>query len=375
VSFTPTPALASRAIRDFRQVPSPAADPAGFVRELGNFIQLSGHDMLIPADDQALLAVTEHYRELKDLAQLACPPPEVTSGILDKSSTLQIAQSCGIRIPKTKLIANSKQLSELVPNLPFPWVLKPARKELSVEEVKSLTIATPDEIAVKLPTPRQFDPPMLLQEFCPGVGVGVEMLMHREECLAVFQHRRLQEYPHTGGFSVTAIAERPDPLLAEKSLALLRALHWEGPAMVEFKVNPADGNAVLMEVNGRYWGTLSLPVFLGIDFPLYHWQLLHGERPTVPDSYTAGATWRWTAGHVLRFHDLLIAARRSGSARSELLSYFLPAGSIRSGCEALFSSSDQMPVILDLLGIIKYLCAYDLRAIFGRTHLANHAGG
>ena len=30
--------------------------------------------------------------------------------------------------------------------------------------------------------------------------------------------------------------------------------------MVEFKINPADGSAVLMEVNGRYWGSIGLPI-------------------------------------------------------------------------------------------------------------------
>ena len=52
--------------------------------------------------------------------------------------------------------------------------------------------------------------------------------------------------------------------------------------MVEFKVNPNDGSAVLMEVNGRYWGTISLPIFAGMDFPWYHWQVAHGERPEIP---------------------------------------------------------------------------------------------
>ena len=61
------------------------------------------------------------------------------------------------------------------------------------------------------PTAREFTPPMLLQEYCAGAGVGVEMLMHEGNCLGVFQHRRLKELPYTGGVSVTAIAEQPDP--------------------------------------------------------------------------------------------------------------------------------------------------------------------
>ena len=34
---------------------------------------------------------------------------------------------------------------------------------------------------------------------------------------------------------------------------------------MEFKVDPADGTTTLMEVNGRYWGSISLPLLAGMD--------------------------------------------------------------------------------------------------------------
>src|SRR5208282_1432568 len=106
-------------------------------------------------------------------------------------------------------------------------------------------------------------------------------------------------------FSVTAVAEHPDPALVEPSLALLRALQWEGVAMVEFKVRADGSNAVLMEVNGRYWGTISLPVSAGLDFPLYHWQVAHSEQPEIPQTYSADTKWRWTVGYLERLYHLL----------------------------------------------------------------------
>jgi predicted ATP-grasp superfamily ATP-dependent carboligase len=187
---------------------------------------------------------------------------------------LEIAQKCGIRVPKTAVVSNSEQLPEFVNAIPFPWISKPSAKQQRGGEFKSRVVKTLPEVAKNFPAAREFDPPMLLQEYCRGVGVGVEILLHNGECVAVFQHRRLQELPYGGGVAVTAVAEPPDPSLVHSCLDLLRALRWNGIAMVEFKVNPADGQAVLMEVNGRYWGTISLPVIAGIDFPLYHWKLL-----------------------------------------------------------------------------------------------------
>lgn len=371
-TFVPS-IISSRAIREFRRIPHPNLDPAGFVAGIRDYVRQSGHDMLIPADDQALMAVTRYYSDLNSYVRLACPLPEVTSLVLDKALTLQVARECGIPIPRTKLISNSAELLESVSGMPLPWILKPSRKEMNVEEIKSLTLSTTDEIARKFPEPRDFSPPMLLQEFCAGTGVGIELLIHHGECRAAFQHRRLKEFPHTGGVSVSAISEQPDLVLVGMARSLLQALGWEGPGMVEFKVDPRDGSAVLMEVNGRYWGTIALPVMAGMDFPFYHWQLVHGEQPAIPKQYAVGTRWRWTAGHLARFNGLLIAARRSTAAREEAYGAFSNPSSFfdTEAPDPLVTASDPMPAVLDLAHMLKYLVASDLdtliRSLFGRS--------
>jgi predicted ATP-grasp superfamily ATP-dependent carboligase len=329
--------------------------------------------MLIPADDQALMAITRYYADLSAHVSLACPPPEIMSLVLDKSDTLQVAQKCGIPIPRTRLLSSSSELLDAVSSMPFPWILKPSRKEIDVEEIKSLVLLTPDQVGLKFPKPRDFSPPMLLQEFCGGIGVGIELLMRDGDCRALFQHRRLKEFPHTGGVSVTAIAEQPNPGLVNMAQKLLQALDWEGPAMVEFKVNPANASTVLLEVNGRYWGTLALPIMAGVDFPFYHWQLAHGEEPVVPERYVVGTRWRWTAGHLARLNSLLIAARRSGAARQEVqdaLSNF-PSFFDTDARDPLAAESDPLPAILDLAHMLKYLAVSDVDAViksrFGRS--------
>jgi predicted ATP-grasp superfamily ATP-dependent carboligase len=77
----------------------------------------------------------------------------------------------------------------------------------------------------------------------------------------------LREFPITGGPSVYRRSELPDPELAASSLKLLRAMNWEGVAMVEFRQDQKSKQAVLMEVNGRFWGSLPLAVHAGVNFP------------------------------------------------------------------------------------------------------------
>jgi predicted ATP-grasp superfamily ATP-dependent carboligase len=367
------PRIHSRAIREFIRLPYPepfpGLPPAEFIGRLRDFIKRQGHDMLIPTSDQALACVGRYYNDLADLLYIACPPPEILRLILNKACTLEIAQGCGIQVPKTFAISNKAQVQELIDIVGLPAVLKPAGKTALREEFKSYLLTHADEVPDMFPRPSDSVPSVMLQEFCLGVGVGVEVLMHKGEGLAVFQHRRLKEFPYTGGFAVTAIAEELDPALVQSSFALLRALRWEGIAMVEFRVNPQNGRAVLMEVNGRYWGSISLPIFAGMDFPLYQWQVVHGEVPSVPATYSVGTRWRWTNGYMGRIHWLAIAATRSGDARRTLFRDMkgLPADFAPSVCDSLFEASDPMPAAFEIMGFAKSLLSHDLRELFKRV--------
>jgi predicted ATP-grasp superfamily ATP-dependent carboligase len=77
-------------------------------------------------------------------------------------------------------------------------------------------------------------------------------------------HRRIREYPITGGAS-TAAESFYDPALRDLRLTLLRALNWHGVAMVEFKKDQRDGTHKL--INAKFWGSLDLAIAAGVDFP------------------------------------------------------------------------------------------------------------
>jgi predicted ATP-grasp superfamily ATP-dependent carboligase len=375
-SFPGAPRIRSRAICQQRSVAEPQGNGAEFVKQIRAFITDRGHEVLIPTDDCMLTAIVEHYHELANLLHIACPPPEITRLVLDKTATLKIAQNCGLQIPKTEVVSNSSQLHNLIGRFPFPWVLKPAEKETRMEEVKSCTLTTANEVHTTFPPGREFAPPMLVQQYCSGTGVGVEILLHQGECIAAFQHRRLKELPYSGGVSVTAVAERVDDALLALSLALLRTLQWDGLAMVEYRVD-STGRAVLMEVNGRYWGTIALPIFAGIDFPLYHWRLVHGQHVDAPKTYAAGIKWRWTIGYLDRLYILCAKARHSSIARRALGESLrnLFADFSLSVRDATFEFSDPMASLIPFLRALWYFVSHTAARAWRRPALSRQSRG
>jgi len=140
--------------------------------------------------------------------------------------------------------------------------------------------------------------PSLIQERIVGPGVGVFVLFDRGTLVADFAHRRLREKPPAGGASVLSESAPVDARLRDQAIRLLGPIGWHGVAMMEYKQDHRTGEFFLMEVNGRFWGSLQLAITAGVDFPFLASQLATGQRPEAPRPYTVGVKNRWLCGDV-----------------------------------------------------------------------------
>jgi predicted ATP-grasp superfamily ATP-dependent carboligase/protein-tyrosine-phosphatase len=348
----------SRAIRHFVKLPSIDDTPDEFVNALTELILSRHYDTIFPCSDPGLVAVSKCYEHLRSLLYVACPPPDVVARVLNKSLTLEAADKCNIAVPVTYRIRDHSALEAMRGRLRFPIIAKPASKiDERFNTFKSRYFATLEELARAFRSEPQLGSLCLFQQYCDGVGVGIEVLMHKGQPLAIFQHRRLKELPITGGGSVTAVSEPADPLLTDQAVALLRQIGWEGVAMVEFRYDRTERKAVLMEVNGRYWGSLPLAIHAGMDFPFYEWQLVHGEKPEIPASYRHGVRTRWLFGDIQRLQSLLAGTQIDEfprpSVAHELIRFirdFAPTTH-----PAVWSWSDPLPALYQLRSALKGL--------------------
>ena len=96
---------------------------------------------------------------------------------------------------------------------------------------------------------------------------------------------------------------------------LLKRVGWRGVAMVEFKVDRESGTPYLMEVNGRFWGSLQLAIDAGVDFPRLLLEVARGVDTGEPPPYRVGVRLRWGLGDV----DHLLARLQKSDAELHLL--------------------------------------------------------
>ena len=139
--------------------------------------------------------------------------------------------------------------------------------------------------------------PSLIQEKISGPGTGLFTLYDKNRHLAIFSHQRVREKPPSGGVSVVCQSVLPDEEMIDSADRLLSAVGFTGVAMVEFKRDVKDGRAKLMEINGRFWGSLQLAIACGIDFPGLYLDYLQGNLPEAASSnYKQGHKLKWFFG-------------------------------------------------------------------------------
>src|SRR6185312_10038879 len=150
--------------------------------------------------------------------------------IADKAAVVEAASSAGISIPPQRVAADRDALLALAPDLEYPVVLKPSR---SVGEhagrrskllVRHAASATEFRDAAMAMDPGAY--PVLVQQRIIGPGIGIFLLVWKNETLATFAHRRIREKPPAGGVSVYRESVAADADLVRRSRALLDAFGW-----------------------------------------------------------------------------------------------------------------------------------------------------
>lgn len=242
------------------------------------------YSLIIPVTERTLVPLMK-IRNKKGAEKIAMASNEALEAVLDKGKTTTLAQSLNIPLPEAVTIASKADMQQFIADgglkksgaTEGPMVIKPGRsigkgkdgpRKLEVQYAFNL-----EEAQNQIDAFLNFGD-VIVQDYFQGQGVGVELLAANGEIQYAFQHLRIHELPVTGGASCLRKSMRVEPVLLEAAQKLMKALCWTGVAMVEFKWNPATDAFVLVEINGRFWGSLPLAVAAGADFPAMLVELL-----------------------------------------------------------------------------------------------------
>jgi protein-tyrosine-phosphatase len=197
----------------------------------------------------------------------------------------------------------------------------------------------------------------LIQQYVLGEGTGIELLANHGEIVYAFQHQRLHELPLTGGGSCYRKSIAINPVLLDASRKLISAINWHGVAMVEFKWHPDTNQYWLMEINGRFWGSLPLAHVSGADFPKMLFDLLVLRQLPIPLDYKKDIYCRKLTADLYWFEQIMRRSDTSGLVdypnNTHVFKDFLFALHPTRHFFDIQCWSDPLPGIIDVFNFIK----------------------
>jgi predicted ATP-grasp superfamily ATP-dependent carboligase len=277
----------------------PLEEPAGFADALAAACSARGVALVVPVTDASMGAVLAR-RDALGGARVPVGDASAYARLSDKAAAGAAAATLGIRVPRQCVATTANDIDTAA--LRYPVVAKPARSVGERDGARrkhgvrhAATRAELERVLAALPATAF---PLLVQERVVGPGLGVFLLVWDGALLASFAHRRIREKPPAGGVSVYAESVALDAGLLARSRALIDAFGFAGVAMVEYKVDAATGEPVLMEINGRFWGTLQLAIDAGVDFPRLLVDAALGGPVAPVTRWRVGVKSRWLWGDV-----------------------------------------------------------------------------
>ncbi len=256
--------------------------------------------VLIPFGAKTLSCVCENYDLLSKYMDLCVPKPDKLLFANDKQKVTEFAQALGIKVPKNYNISSLADIEKA--DIIYPCVVKYRNGEaLGLAPNKRYKIINNrPELLHFYEKMSALQPFPLVQEYISGEGKGVSFVFDKNhKAVSGFCHRRLREYPVSGGPSCLCESIW-DEKLYKNALKLMESIGWSGVAMVEFKGD------TLMEINPRFWGSSGLSCLCGADSVYHLYNASCGiEYDKTDTSYKRGKKMRFLIQDLLSFSTYL----------------------------------------------------------------------
>lgn len=340
--------------------------PAGHFRDwLPGLIDRTGARAVFAITENDLLQLCDLPRKIGD-CHLLVPRAQPLAQVIDKLRTLEIAEPLGLSVPHSWQPRAGEDFAAQARGLAYPLIAKwanppaayPLLDQAGLEWFKTEYVRDGAALLALLERYRPVGHWPLIQHYCAGVGLGHMLHMAGGQATLRFQHRRLHEWPPEGGVSTLCRAEPIDAAQMALSERLLRTIGWEGPAMVEYRHDPATGRYCLMEVNGRFWGSLPLARHCGAHFAWESYRrTVLGDASPAPAPRT-DLKARYMVPETKRLARLLLAAHQIGDPFFEVHPVAEAIGYITACFDPrmryyVFSLADPRPWLRDLGSIAR----------------------
>lgn len=272
----------SRYIDEYYTIGSPITDLSDFVTNLISLINKEKFDCVLPIHDPAVQVCQKYYSEISTYTRIiGLNKEEIQLYATDKWKLFEQAKNTGFKIPKSYLVTNLDEAYSAITELSFPCVIKPRSSSVILNnKVLELSVRFANNKEEYIDTVREYINVVnvIVQEYLEGYGIGYNIISNQGKILNQYIHCRINENHGVSTYRETLAIDT----FSLKSLIsnLVSQIQWNGVAMIEFRI--CKGVPYLMEMNGRFWGSIELGIRSGLNYPvqLYEMQVLNKNIQT-----------------------------------------------------------------------------------------------
>jgi predicted ATP-grasp superfamily ATP-dependent carboligase len=324
----------SHAVTRCHRIPAARAGAEALVVAANSAIAEGGYEVVFSCNDAGVLGLSLH----RDKLHAAVPYGHHLTLVrgFDKLELTREAQRVGLAVPRTEPVDES-QLESFGAGM---VVVKPRFTFLEGvdDRIRASIVTGTITTRERAREMQEAGAEPILQEYVEGQLIALTAVTDRDaRIVARVQQVADLTWPLGVGVSAYARTVTVDERLAAGAGRLLEALGWFGLAELQFIVG-SDGVPRLIDLNGRFYGSLALAVAAGLNLPAI-WARLATDRPVglVPEA-RCGVRYQRFSGDL---RASLASAARHGRMRAALGSAARAPGATHS----LWSARDPWPAI------------------------------
>lgn len=302
-----TPAFWSRYCDERVLIPSPYQDLSGYREGLISLAQREDVRAITPVREADVFTLAKYRSEFNEHVAPLWPSINLLESVHDRQRLYAAAERANVPYPETTNLSETDQWNG-------EYIIK-ARWAILVgdylDTVPNGKISSPPKTmfidrgtvpdAERIQDEMAHDP--IVQEFVPGTEYCFRALYDNGELVVSTQKRLIRGYKYPRGPSI--YHEAVDiPELRERGLDLLDELDWHGLASVGF-IRDQSGTFKLLEVNPRFWASLPVDIFAGVDYPDIYWNTATDDSLPVQNTYRPGHGSHHIMGEIAHAHSVL----------------------------------------------------------------------
>lgn len=302
-SDTSNKCMSSRYCKDVLEIPGWQKDPEGTLTALTSWAKK--HDtkpVLFYQEDLDVLWLSRFRDRLGQYFRFVLPDQELVEGLIDKSRFYVKAAECGIPIPETKTVSDSRQIKEQCAAWTrYPCIVKPVtrlnywHRTVSEGKQKALQINNRKDLESALEKLLESSDAVIVQNLIVGGEENVlsyhAYVNESSKTVMDFTGGKIRTTPRQFGYS-TYLEITDDSEVRNLGRLVVDKLEFQGVLKIDFKRDARSGKLFVLEINPRFNLWHHIGVVAGIPIPeAVYRDCVHPMSADLTTVFRKGVRW------------------------------------------------------------------------------------